>query len=95
MSDHNDTCEQCRSFRALISVPIEADSLMDAMTIAFGYANLLNHPDSDVTAGHVEVVGQQDVVMILERILRRLEATLCKELPDHEDAIAETLYVSP
>lgn len=45
-------------YRALISVPIKADTDDEAEDFANLYATLLYHPGTNVIAGHVELVTE-------------------------------------
>ncbi len=45
-------------YRALISVPISANTDDEALDIAFEYAVTLLHPNSGVVAGHVELLSE-------------------------------------
>jgi hypothetical protein len=46
-----------KHYRALLSIPIEANSDDDALTVANEHAASVRHPDGAI-AGHVEVVGE-------------------------------------
>ena len=46
-----------KRYRALISIPIEANSDDDALTVANEQAASVRHPDGAI-AGHVELVGE-------------------------------------
>jgi hypothetical protein len=47
-----------RRYRALLSVPIKADSDEEALSVAIQHANSLTHPGSEVIAGHLEMLGE-------------------------------------
>lgn len=47
-----------RRYRALISIPVDADSDADALKIASEQADSVRHPGSGVVAGHLELVGE-------------------------------------
>lgn len=46
-----------RSYRALISVPVTADTDAEAWRKATEYAHSLKHGESAVPAGHLELLG--------------------------------------
>jgi hypothetical protein len=63
-------CRGPKRYRALISVPITADSDRDAVEQAVAYAHSLLHPDAQVVAGHLELVGEAgDALMQIVRVI--------------------------
>ena len=70
-----------RRYRALISVPISADSDEDAVRQGIEQAHSLYHPNSEVVAGHLELVGEvREGLMGVLRIVDA-EPLLLDQLP--------------
>ncbi len=70
-----------RSYRALISVPVSAETDAEAWRKATEYAHSLKHDGSAVPAGHLELLGA--VVDDELEIIRVVEAdpALLRQLP--------------
>ena len=63
-----------KRYRALISVPISADSDDGAVEQAYEFANSVTYPSGEVVAGHLEFVGEVQEGSVLEVI--RVVATI-------------------
>ena len=58
-----------KDYRALISIPIRAESDDDAIRLAEERAASVHHPDGSV-AGHVELVGETHAVLLeIDRVV--------------------------
>jgi hypothetical protein len=71
-----------KRYRALISVPISADSDDGAVEQAYEFANSVMHPSSEVVAGHLEFVGEVQAGSVLEvtRVVE-VDPQFAKQLP--------------
>ena len=70
-----------RSYRALISVPITADTDAEAWRKATAHAHTLKHEHSAVPAGHLELLGalvgdQLEMIRVVEA-----DPALLRQLP--------------
>ena len=57
------------AYRALISVPIQAEDDDDALRIAFAHASSLHHPGTAVIAGHLELLGRVTPTREMTRVV--------------------------
>lgn len=70
-----------KHYRALISIPIQADSDDDAISVASEEAASLRTPGGAVVTGHVELVGEarEDLVEIVRVV--HADAAFLRQLP--------------
>ena len=73
------------NYRAIVSIPIEAPDDLVAVHRAFEYAASLRHPDSDVVAGHCELVCQADGTRNLRDVWREHALTDTVGVPQSDD----------
>lgn len=70
-----------RQYRALVSVPISADSDDDAVRQGVEYAHSLHHPGGKGVAGHLELVGEvREGLMEIIRVVDE-DPLFTKQLP--------------
>ncbi len=69
-----------KDYRALISIPIQAESDDDAIRVAEEQAASVRHPDGEV-AGHVELVGKTHGYLLeVDRVVFT-DALFLRQLP--------------